>query len=362
MMLIKKIDWYIIRKYLAAFFFVALLFSLIAVVIDFSEKIDDYLEDDIPAKAFIFDYYFNYIPYINGLLWPVYAILTVIFFTSRMAYDSEIISIFSSGTSFYRLMWPYFLSALVIGGMHYIGNHYVIPNANKTRVKFENTYIWKNNFEGSTKNMHIFLSKDTKMYIRRYSIQDSLGYDMTLEQFDKNKLKSKLFANRMEWLSKEKKWQLKNYWIREFRGKREFLTQGKSIDTLLQITPYDLERRDNLKETMTTNELITFIDGERSRGATNFKMFEVERYRRTADPFTIFILTFIGMAIAARKVRGGMGLHLALGAGLSGGFVFLSKFSTTFSTKGNLPPEIGVWIPNIIFSVVIIFLIWRAQK
>ena len=360
----KTIDRYIIRKYLSTFFFCAAIFSILAIAIDFSDKVDDYLEDEIPARAFIFDFYLNFIPHINGLIWPVYAILSVIFFTSRMAYNSEIISIFNSGTSFYRMMWPYFVSASIVAGMHFVGNHYVIPNANKGRTQFENTYIWKYNLESKTKDIHMYLSDSVKMYMRRYSVRDSLAFDFTLEEIVDHKLKSKLFATRAEWQSDIGKWRLKNYRIRTIsdNGMYETLTSGKQIDSTLNVHPNDLERRSNLREAMTTPEIVTFVNNEKKRGAKGYKLFLVERYRRSADAFTVFILTFIGMAIAARKIRGGMGFQLALAAGIGAIYVFLSKFSMTFSTSGNWPPQIGCWIPNIIFIFVVIVLVVRAQK
>ncbi|MEM7102543.1 MAG: LptF/LptG family permease [Bacteroidota bacterium] len=362
--MLKTLDKYIIKKYLTTFFYCVMIFSIVAVAIDFSEKVDDYIEDNIPIKSFIKDYYVNYIPHINGLLWPVYAMLTVIFFTSRMAYNSEIISIFNAGTSFYRLMWPYFIAGAIVSALHLFGNHFVIPHANKGRVHFENTYIWKFNYEGKTKDIHMYLNDSIKMYMRRYSVRDSLAYDFTLEEFENSKLKSKLFAARAEYQKEEQIWRLRNYRVRTISpdGMYETLTSGKVLDTMLNVAPGDLERRDNMKETMTTPELVKFINAEKKRGARGLTVFEVERHRRTADAFTVFILTFIGMAVASRKVRGGMGLHLAIGAGLSASYVFLSKFSMTFSTSGNWPPAIGVWIPNIIFVFVIIVLIVRAQK
>ncbi len=360
--MLKTIDRYIIRKFLSTFFFLALIFSLIAIVIDFSEKIDDYMEEDIPISGLLGDYYLNYIPYINGLLWPLFSLIAVIFFTSRMAYNSEIISVYNAGASFFRMMVPYLAAAGLIAGLHYMGNHYIIPEGNKSRIDFENTYIWKHNYENKSKHIHIFLNETDKLYFRRFQIKDSTGIDMTLEKMIDGKLVSKLNAQRASWNTEKQSWSLKNYRIRNIGPIKETLIQGSELDTVLAVVPGDLARRDNLKESMTTNELIEYIDSERKRGIGNVQKFEVERYRRSADPFSIIILTIIGMAIASRKVRGGMGLHLALGAGLGGTFIFLSKFSTTFSINAGLPAEIGVWVPNIIFSVVTIILIFKAQK
>jgi len=347
---------------LTTFFFVAMIFTLIAIVIDFSEKIDDLIQEDIPSGAILKEYYLPYIPYINGLLWPLYALIATIFFTSRMAYNSEIMAMLGGGMNFYRLMVPYLLSASLIAGLHYVGNHYLIPEGNKSRTMFENTYVWKNNFDNKTKDIHMFLDENSKIYIKRYSVRDTVCYDFTLENFEDKKLVSKLFSPRTEWIGKEKKWSIRDYRIREIDGMNERLISGKKIDTTLAFTPGDIERRDNLKEAMTTPELKVFIDKGRQRGVENFEKFEVEYHRRSAEPFTIFILTLIGLAVASRKVRGGMGLHLALGAALGGSYIFLSKFSTTFSTNAGLPPEIGVWIPNLIFIAVTLILISRAQK
>ena len=360
--MIKTIDRYIIGKYLSTFFFLSLIFSLIAIVIDFSEKIDDYLEDDIPIGGLIGDYYLNYIPYINGLLWPLFSLIAVIFFTSRMAYNSEIISMYNSGASFFRMMVPYLVAAGLIAGLHFLGNHYIIPEGNKERIDFENTYIWKHNYDNKSKHIHLFLNETDKLYFRRFQIKDSTGIDLTLEKIVDGKLVSKLTAQRATWNNKKKCWSLSNYRIRNIGKVKEELIQGAQMDTVLALVPGDLARRDNLKETMTTKELVEYINSERKRGIGNVEKFEVERYRRSADPFSIIILTIIGLAVASRKVRGGMGLHLALGAGLGGAFIFLSKFSTTFSVNAGLPAEIGVWVPNIIFTIVTLGLIIKAQK
>ncbi len=360
--MLKTLDRYIIRKYLTTFFFLAMIFTLIAMVIDFSEKIDDYLEDDIPMHSMLFDYYLNYIPYINGLLWPLFSLIAVIFFTSRMAYNSEIISIFNAGASFYRTMVPYLVGASIIAGLHFVGNHFIIPEGNKDRIHFENTYIWKHNFENRTKDIHMFLDDSTKIYIRRYSPADTTCYDFSIERIIKDELVSKLTAARAKWNGKKKKWTISNYRIRNINGRKESLIKGEKIDSTLKVTPGDLARRDNLKEAMTTPELLQFIENEQKRGVGNFQKFEVERHRRSADPFSIFILTMIGMAVASRKVRGGMGFHLLLGAVLGGAFIFLSKFSTTFSVNAGLPPHIGVWVPNIIFLFITVILLFRAQK
>lgn len=360
--MLKKLDRYIIKKYLTTFLFICLIFTIVSVALDFSEKVDEAIENQISAKVFILDYYLPFIPYINGLLWPIFALIAVIFFTSRLASNSEIISIYNSGTSFYRLMVPYLIAGSFLTGLMLIGNHITIPKSNKSRIAFENEYIWRRNIESKVQNIHLFLDENTKLYIRRYSIDDSLAYDVTLEQIEDQKLVSKLFASRAEWLTEEKKWRLKNYRIRELNGLNETLKIGKSIDTTLAISPKELEIRDNEKTAMTTKELKAFIERERMKGVAKPELYEVELYRRWADPFTLLILTFIGMSIASRKIRGGIGIQLILGVIIGALFVMISKFSATFCINGGLAPWFGMWIPNIVFTGVIAYLVFRAQK
>lgn len=362
--MLKKLDAYIIKKYLATFFFTVLIFTMISVVIDFSDKVEDFIEEPVTIRQILVEYYLNYIPHINSLLWPLYALISVIFFTSRMAFNSEIISILNAGVSFGRLMRPYLIAATVIAGIHFIGNHFVIPIGNKTRLDFEHTYIWKHSDEGKTNNVHLFTSPTEKVYIKSYRKRDTLARDFRIETFEGEKLVSLIKAQTAEWIGPPNKWRLRNYEIRTFNGLRETIDIGmnKQLDTTVNITPADFVRYANQKEMMPTSELMECIDIERQRGIGNTKVYEIEMHRRSAEPFTIFILTIIGMAVASRKVRGGMGLHLAIGVALGAIYIFMSKFSITFATNDNLSALLGVWIPNIIFSFIAAILVLKAQK
>lgn len=362
--MLKKLDRYIIGKYLSTFFFTVLIFTLIAAIIDFSTKVEDFIEEDVTVWQILFDYEINFMLMIDGLLLPLYALISVIFFTSRMANNSEIISILNSGVSFQRLLMPYMIAAAGITAIHLIGNHYVIPKGNKTRLDFEHTYVWHHNNKGQTSNIHLFLDQETKVFIKYYRRRDTTARDFQLEKIKDNELKTLLKAEEASWQGELGKWRLKNYEIHSFDGLNEDLIIGKGehIDTLLNLTPEDFVRYINQKEMMVTSELNSFVQRERERGVGNTKVYEVEIQRRTAEPFSILILTIIGVAVAARKVRGGMGLHLALGVGLAGIFIFLSKFSITFATNESLSAALGVWIPNFIFSGVALFLAIKAQK
>lgn len=360
--MLKTIDKYIIKKYLSTFFFTVLIFTLLTVVIDFSEKIDNFMEEEVDTYTIIFDYYATFIPFIHGLLFPVYALIAVIFFTSRMAYNSEIISILSAGVSFRRLLVPYLVGGGLIAGLYFVLGHYIIPNGNKTRVAFENKYVFKHDSETKTKDIHIFLTPTSKASIRHYSLRDSVARDVIIEEIVDNALVSRLTAKRADWINAEGRWKLTNYTIRSFDGMNEQYIQGATIDTMINLSPGDLERRDNLKMTMTSPELTKFLVAEKKRGTGKAILFEIELYNRTAAAFAILVLTCIGMIVAARKVRGGTGLHLAIGAGLGAIYILFNQISTTLSTNANFPPLLGVWMPNIIFLVVVLFLLKSAQR
>lgn len=361
---LKILDWYIIRKYLSTFLFTVLIFTMIATVIDFSEKVEDFIKEPCTKQQIIFEYYLNWIPYINSLLVPLYALIAVIFFTSRMAFNSEVISILNAGVSFNRLLVPYLSAASLITAALLIGNHFLIPVGNKTRLDFEHKYIWKNSDQGKTKDVHMFVSDDTKVYIRFYGKRDTTARDFRIERFKDDQLVYILKAEEASWKGYPNHWTLKNYEIRTFDGMRETLKlgKGKTIDTTLNLIPEDFVRYTNQKEMMPSADLLHFVKAEQNRGLSNTRVFAIEFHRRTAEPFTILILTVIGLAVAGRKVRGGMGLHLAIGIGLGALFIFLSKFSVTFATNRALPPIVGVWIPNLIFSGVAYWLTRRAQK
>ncbi len=356
----KRLDRYIIRKYLSTFIFTCLLFSAVAVAIDFSEKLEDYREPT--WQEVIFDYYVNFLPFINWQLFPIYTLITVIFFTGRLANNSEIIAILNAGVSFRRLAVPYMLCAAVIATVHFYGNHRWVPNANKTRVHFENTYVWKNNFESRTTNIHRYIRPQEKIYIQRFSTVDSSARYFSVERFEEQDLVYRLVASSARWNEDEKAWYLNNVVERTWNEMNETMAHSRSMTLEIPLGPGDLIRRDNLRETMTTSELLAFIEQEELRGAGNLEGFWVERYRRTSDAFMVFILTMIGLSIASRKVRGGMGVHLAIGFALGGLYVFISRFSHVFATMGGLDPAIGVWLPNILFIGVVIALMFKAQK
>ncbi len=357
----KKIDYYIIRKFLGTFAFAIFLFTLIAVVIDLTEKIDNFIEDDVPLYNIIFDYYTNFIPHISALLTPLFIFIAVIFFTSRMASNLEIIAILSSGVSYYRMLVPYMVAAAILAFMLYYANHWLVPKANTERIQFENKYMMSIN-PTNERNIHLQIDTGTFIYMKTYDKEDSIGYKFSLEQFKNGRLISKLRAKRIKWNEKDKNWTIKQYHKRKFHRGSEELIKGDEKLLDIDIQPKDLSGHSRLKEAMPTNQLNKLIKQKKQRGSKGIVLLEVEKYRRTADAFTIFILTIVGVSIASRKARGGIGLHIVLGLIIAAGFIVFGRFFTTFSTNGNLDPILGVWIPNMIFTAMAVVLVRFAPK
>ncbi|MFK7772592.1 MAG: LptF/LptG family permease [Saprospiraceae bacterium] len=363
--MLKKLDWYIIKKFLSTFFFTVLIITMISIIIDFSDKVEDFIEEEgITMKMIFVDYYFNWILWINGLLFPLGVLIAVVFFTSRMAFNSEIISIFNAGISFRRLMLPYLVAGGFLTILHLAGNHYVIPRANETHYNFQHTYIYKHSQKVNDANMHLFVGPNKKIYVEKYNKRDTSARNLRIEKVEKNQLTYLFKAGSAKWIGEPNKWKFKDYEVRTFNENKESLLikKGAELDTTLNLTHLDFIYYNEDKEMMTTPHLLAFMETRRKKGKGNLKKYETELHRRTAEPFTILILTIIGLAVAARKVRGGMGLHLAIGVGIGALYIFLSKFSITFATNETLPPMLGVWMPNIIFFIVAVYLVSKAQK
>lgn len=358
-MLLKKLDIYIIRKFLGTFFLTLALFILIAIVFDISEKLEDFIDQNIPITEIIFNYYLNFIPYFAVLFTPLFLFVAVIFFTSRMAYRSEIIAMLNSGITFHRLLVPYFISAAIIAGLNIYANHWLIPNANKIRIAFEDAYIgYKPHNAGH--DIHMQIAPNEFIYVENFNLDDSTGYKFSYEKFNDGNLLYKLRADRIIWDSTQ--WKLKNYEVRTNSDMHETLRFGQDTIVKYGFYPKDFEKNLDQIATMNARELNGVIKELQLRGADNVAFYQVEKYKRTSFPFAIFILTLIGVSLASRKVRGGIGLHLGLGIMISFSYILFLQFSQTFSTNGDLPPIIGVWIPNIIFGVLAVYLYRKAPK
>lgn len=335
-----------------------------AIVIDFSEKVGKFINEDLTFREIIVDYYLNFIPWINGLLWPLFSLIAVVFFTSRLAKNSEIISILGAGVSYWRMLVPFLTAASIIAAILWVNNNYVTPKSTRIKNDFENTYIFKGNKKVTNENVHFFLSPNEKAFVRYFRLRDTSLMDFRIESFKDGKLVKVLKAKRVKLKTAPNEWTINDYNIRHINGIEERIVsgKGKSIDTILSFTPSEFIRYSNEMESMTSPELREYIAYEESKGLGKTRKYLIELYRRTADPFTILILTLIGVSIASRKTRGGLGLHLALGIIIGASFVIVSKFSVTFATSQTLHPLIGIWIPNLIFLSIAIILVSRAQK
>jgi len=360
---IKIIDLYIIKKFLGTFFFCLVLILTIAVVFDFAEKIDNFMEKSAPLNAVVFDYYLNFIPYFAILFAPLFVFIAVIFFTSRMAVNTEIIAILNSGMSFRRMMWPYFLSAVVIGGMIFYLTNFVIPHSNLVRLDFEDKYYRPRGRRVNIENIHRQVFKNIYVYIESYNPVYLRGRNFTIEKFDNNgRLISKLSAPSVTWDSVSRKWSALNYVHREIKGSEEVVTKGSKIDTTLTIDPSDLARDASFVGTMNWQELDNYIDLLEMQGSDEIKVFLIEKHRRIASPFAVFILSLIGVSLSSRKVRGGIGMNIGIGLALSFSYIFFQQFASQFSLKGNLSPGLAMWIPNMLFMIIALVLYKMAPK
>ncbi|KAA3649886.1 MAG: YjgP/YjgQ family permease [Bacteroidetes bacterium] len=357
-----KLDFYIIKKFLGTFFFSIALIISISIVFDFSENVDEFIERDAPTKAIIFDYYLNFIPYFANLFSPLFIFISVIFFTSKMASNTEIIAILASGVSFRRFLRPYIISALILSGLSFYLNNFLIPKSNETRLNFRYTYI-KNAFRNTDKNIHLQLDTNSFAYFESYSAPTDVGVKFSLERFNpEGRLTYKLISDYVKWDTSKNLWTIQNFYEREIHGTKEIIRKGLYKDTVLNMKPEEFSRRDTDVEMLDYFELNREIEAEKFKGTKMVVFYEIEKYRRFAFPFAAIILTLIGVAIASRKVRGGIGMHLGVGLLISFSFILFMKISQTFATNGGLHPMLAMWIPNIIYGFLALYLLQKAPK
>lgn len=359
---IRRIDWYIIKKFLGTYFFAIALIISIAVVFDVNEWIDNFINNKAPVKAIIFDYYANFIPYFSNLFSPLFVFIAVIFFTSKLAENSEIIAMMSTGLSFRRLLRPYMISAAIIAIMTYSMGAYVIPKGNVTRLDFEDKYKKKKKQE-YVRNVQVEVDSGVIAYMERYENYNKTAYRFSLDKFEDKKLVSHLTARSATYdTTTVHKWTLRNYMIRELDGMKETITQGDRLDSIIKMEPQDFLIMKGQQETMTSSELSEYITRQKRRGFANIKEFEIEYHKRIAMSFASFILTIIGVSLSSRKVKGGMGMYLGVGLGLSFSYILFQTVSATFAINGNASPLLAVWVPNIVYTFIAIYLYKKAPK
>lgn len=358
------LDWYIIKQFLGTFVFSLILILGIAVIFDFSEKIDDFIQKEAPLKAIVFDYYLNFIPYFATLFAPMFVFISVIFFTSRMAVNTEIIAMLNSGMSFRRLMLPYFISAALIALAAFMLQNYVLPHSNIARLDFEEKYYRSSDFRKmNVSSVHRQVYPNVYIYMEQYNKITQSGRNFSMEKFDdKGRLESKMIANMIRWDSTSNKWGAWWYYIREIDSIGERLTSGRRIDTVLNVGPDDFTRSPEFVYTMTHRELLDYIEVLESQGSDEIKLYLNEKYRRYASPFAFFILTLIGVSLSSRKIKGGIGMQIGLGLMLTFSYILFMQFASQFSLKGDLDPALAMWIPNIIYTFIAIGLYYTAPK
>jgi lipopolysaccharide export system permease protein len=366
----KKIDRYILVKFLTTFFFCLVLFTAIVVVIDISEKTDDFVKTGLSFKRILVDYYFGFIPRIDAMLFPLFVFISVIFFTSKMAGRSEVIAILSSGVSFKRYLLPFFVGGLFLATVLWLGYQYVVPNANKKWGDFQINHLDKNSAiaqagqnAGSYKQK-IYFKLDSNAYvgIRGYDTINKIGNVFFINRFKGKDLVYNLRAESFSWDTAVKKWKLSNVTEKRIDSLNEKITHTSTLYQNYNFTPRDLRKNEYLKDQLVTPELNSLIKLEKQRGTEGINSLLVERYNRDAIPASVIILTFIGAILASKKVRGGSGLHLAIGVLLSVAYILFSRFSIVFATKGDFPAILAAWIPNILFTLVAFYLYKRAPK
>ena len=354
---LKVLDWYIIRKFIGTYFFSITLIISISIVFDANENLAKFAQFHAPFKAIVFDYYANFIPYFANLFSPLFVFIAVIFFTSRLAGNSEIIAMLAAGVSFKRLMRPYMVSCLFISALSFYLSGYVIPHGTVVRQNFETMYKNKKR-NSSAENVQLQVDKGVIACIQIYDNNAKRGYGLSLDKFENKKLVSHMTASEIQYdtISDSKfHWRVTNWRIREMRGMRENITYGDVKDTVIMMEPADMVYSKGQQETFTSPELRDYISKQIGRGSTNVVQYEVEYHKRIASSFASFILTTIGFSLSSRKRKGGMGLYLGIGLALSFGYIMLQTVSATFAINAGTTPLLAAWIPNFIFAIVAYF-------
>lgn len=353
----KKLDWYILKKILVTFVFVVGILELIICVLDYTEKNDDFIKNDLSADL-IWDYYLSFIPYIASLLTPITVFIATVFVTARMAAKTEIVAILASGISFLRMLFPYLVASVVIASASFYLNSYVIPDANKFRLGFELTYL-KDPFYNTDKHIHLKIAErdslEDYIYMYRYDVRRDVGSSVTIETLHGTKMVEKVTARQIDWDSTGH-WKLKRWQKREIRDFEELITDGRELDTVLNLSPADFGNQDRIWETMTMDELDEHIALQKSRGADDVHIFQIEKYVRYMSPFTVIILMAIGVIVSSKKSRQGTGFQIALGFVIAFAFIITFILANAIAEAGSINVILAIWMPNIIFAGVALFL------
>lgn len=357
----KILDRYILFRFLKAYIFIVLILCAVLIVIDLAEKVENFNRPQLTFWKILTEYYLNFIPYYANLLSPIIIFITAVFVTAQLAGRTEIVAMLSSGMSFQRILVPYFIGSVLIAILVFFLHGYIVPNANKVRHHFEDTFV-RDKFYFAQQNFHFQLAPNVYAYIRSYDNMAHAGFNFTLERIEGLDLKAKLEATRILWDEKKRKWSLENYRLRTINGRTETLKHGEKMDTTLSISPKDFESKHLYQERLTLTELDNYINQLRLRGSDGIEIFLIEKYERYAYPFAIVILTIIGVVVSAKKTRGGTGFQIAFGFVLAFIYIFLIVMMRSFAQQGGIPPQYSAWIPNLIFCVIGFIMYKRMPK
>lgn len=357
---LKIIDWFILKKFLGTYFFATMLILAIIAMFDITEKLDAFLT--APLSETLFDYFISFLPYFANQLSPLFTFISVIFFTTKLAGNSEIIALLSSGVSFNRLMRPYMIGAAVIAALTFALSNYLIPPTNVKRIAYTNKYV-RNKKVNTGLDIQLMASPGVVVYIGRFENSTKTGYRFSLDKFDGKKLVSRLTAQTADYDSTRLyHWTVNNYIIRNFGDTKESITRGIKLDTVIPIEPRDFLISVNDQETLTTPQLTEYIDKQKKRGVANIKAFEIEKERRYATTAAAFILTLIGLSLSAKKVKGGMGINIGIGLVLSFSYILFSTVTSQFALSGLTSPWLAMEIPNIVYFIIALLLYRRAMR
>ncbi len=359
---IKILDRYIIGKYLSTYFFAIAMIIVIIVIFDYAEKLDDFTQFKAPMRAIIFDYYINFVPFIVNQFSGLFAFIAVIFFTSKMAYKTEIIAMLSGGMSFKRLMWPYFVGALIIASISLSLNLWIVPPAQNARIKFESQYRARK--RNTTYDRHIYrqIEPGTYLYLRNFAATGKASF-LAMENYDDGTITGSLEAANVTLNEETRRWEAARYTTRIFgEDGDELFTQHRNLDTLININITELGNISEVIKTMPIKELNEFLEQQKSKGSDSINIIEVERHARYSYPLATFILSLIGVSVSSRKVRGGTGFHIGLGIGLCFSYILCSRFFEEFAKSGTMDVALAVWLPNIIYSFIAVYFYIKAPK
>lgn len=362
----KILDWYILKKYLVAVVFTLMMFSVIAVAIDASEKTDDFVKSGLTTYQIFTNYYIGFVPFIISMIFPLMTFIAVIFFTSKLAGRSEIVAIIAGGIPYNRFLRPYLIGSIFLGLSFWYASQYLIPRANVIRGNFQAKYVDNNSsyYSGLGRNNNYYFQVDAATFVgmRYYDTANKSASSFFMQRVASNKVKYNVRAEIIRWDTAKKTWKLENVIERKVEGLKEEVKQMPFMYVNLNLKPGELRRDRYMKDKLTTPELKEYIRLANRRGQEGLNEFKVERYKRDAAALSVVILTLIGAIIASRKTRGGLGLHLAVGLIIGVLFFGMNTFSTVFSTNANLNPILAAWLPNMVFSLVAVYLYIKAPK